>query len=55
MTSEQREQALMAAAQAAAGLDDPALAEALRALRARDPSLKVREAARTALERQRSP
>lgn len=55
MTSEQREEALVAAAQAAAGLDDPALAEALQALRTRDPSLKVREAARTALERPRSP
>jgi HEAT repeat protein len=55
ITPEQREEALRAAAQAAGGLADPRLAEALRALRDGDASLKVREAARSSLEAQRTP
>src|SRR5262245_1988835 len=50
MTAEQREQALVAAAQAAGALATPELTATLRALREADPSLKVREAARAALQ-----
>jgi HEAT repeat protein len=50
LTDEQREQAILGAVGVAAGLREPSLKSALEALQAGDPSLKVREAARVALE-----
>lgn len=50
-TPEQAEEALLQAIAAAGTLGDPALESALAKLRDADPSLKVREAARQALER----
>jgi len=50
---EQREEALLAAVRVSTGLRDPALRSALEDLRAGDPSLKVREAARVALDQLR--
>jgi hypothetical protein len=47
---EQREEALLQAVAVAQALPDPAIQEALVRLRATDPSLKVREGARKALE-----
>lgn len=47
---DQREEALLAAVQVSTGSRDPTLRAALEALRASDPSLRVREAARVALE-----
>jgi len=49
-TAEQREQVMVEAAAAAASIPTPALRDALEHLREGDPSLKVREAARKALE-----
>lgn len=54
-TDDQREAALVQAARAATAYDDPRLKDALSALRDRDPSLKVREAARAALGRPAAP
>jgi len=51
LSDEQREQAMLAAVQASDDLGDPTLRSALEALRAGDASLRVREAARVALER----
>jgi HEAT repeat protein len=50
LTGEQREQALREAVAAAAGLPSPELRAALGRLRENDPSLKIREAARRALD-----
>src|SRR6266540_2463690 len=50
LTAEQREQVILEAAAAAASLPSPELREALARLREGDSSLKVREAARKALE-----
>jgi HEAT repeat protein len=50
LTAEQREQAILEAVTSSAGLPSPELLAALRQLRENDPSLKVREAARKALE-----
>jgi HEAT repeat protein len=50
MNDEQRVATLMQAIEAAAVVPDPRLRAALETLRDRDPSLKVREAARAALE-----
>jgi HEAT repeat protein len=50
MTEEQRVDALLQAIEAAAVVPDPRLRAATEALRDGDPSLKVREAARAALE-----
>ncbi len=50
LTPEQREEVLLQAVAVAPALPDPALQEALVRLRTADPSLKVREAARKALE-----
>lgn len=49
-TAEQRDQVILEAVAAAASLPLPELRDPLRHLRASDPSLKVREAARKALE-----
>jgi hypothetical protein len=54
LTDEQREDALREAVKAAGALGDPELHAALTRLRASDPSLQVREAARVALEGGRS-
>ena len=51
ITPEQREDALLEGVTAAAALKDPALRGALEGIRGSDPSLRVREAARQALER----
>jgi HEAT repeat protein len=51
---EQREEVLLQAVAVAPGLDDPTVKEALASLHSGDPSLKVREAARKALESRRS-
>jgi HEAT repeat protein len=48
---EQKEDALLQAVAVAQGLGDPAVQDALGRLRSSDPSLKVREAARKALEK----
>jgi HEAT repeat protein len=53
LSDEQREEAMLAAVRASGDLGDPRLWSALEALRAGDPSLRVREAARGALERGR--
>jgi len=50
MSEEQREEAMVQAARAAGVVPDPALKDALQRLRASDPSMKVREAARAAIE-----
>ena len=50
LTGEQREEAVLQAVQAAAVVPDPALRSALEGLRDSDPSMKVRAAARAALE-----
>jgi HEAT repeat protein len=50
LTGEQREQAILEAVASAGGLSSPELRAALTRLRENDPSLKVREAARKALE-----
>ncbi|HEX9203697.1 MAG TPA: HEAT repeat domain-containing protein, partial [Vicinamibacteria bacterium] len=50
LTAEQREQVILEAVAAAASLPSPELREALARLREGDSSLKVREAARKALE-----
>ncbi len=50
LTAEQREQVLREAVAAAAGLPSPELRAALGRLRESDPSLKIREAAREALD-----
>jgi HEAT repeat protein len=50
LTAEQSEEALLEATQAAAVVPDPALRSALEGLRDSDPSMKVRGAARAALE-----
>ena len=50
LTPDQREEAIQQAAAAAGNLDDPELRRALQALRDADPSPKVKEAARRALE-----
>jgi HEAT repeat protein len=50
LTAEQREQVLREAVAAAAGLPSPELRAALGRLRESDPSLKIREAARQALD-----
>jgi hypothetical protein len=49
VTPEQAEQATLSAIPAAAVQSDPALRAALETLREKDPSLKIREAAREAL------
>jgi HEAT repeat protein len=49
LTEPQQDEAVMGAVQSAAHLADPALRAALERLRAGDPNLKVREAARLAL------
>ncbi len=51
LTVEQREQVLREAVAAAAGLPSPELRAALGRLRETDSSLKIREAARQALDR----
>ena len=50
LTAEQREEAVLQATQAAGVVPDPALRSALEGLRDSDPSMKVRGAARAALE-----
>jgi len=50
LTGEQREEAVQQAVQAAGVVPDPALRSALEGLRDSDPSMKVRAAARAALE-----
>jgi HEAT repeat protein len=55
LTAEQREQAMLQAVEAAASVSGPALRAPLERLRAGDPNLKVREAARAALEHPRAP
>jgi HEAT repeat protein len=50
LTAEQREDAIQQAAMAAGSVPDPALRQALQGLRDADPSPKVKEAARRALE-----
>jgi HEAT repeat protein len=50
LTAEQREEAVLQAVQAAGVVRDPALRSALEGLRDSDPSMKVRAAARAALE-----
>jgi HEAT repeat protein len=50
LTGEQREQVMLEAVASAAGLPSPELLAALERLRDHDPSLKVREAARKALD-----
>jgi len=50
LTGEQREQAILEAAGAAGGLPSPEILAALGRLRESDPNLKVREAARRALD-----
>ena len=52
LTSEQREEAVLQAVPAAGVVPDPALRSALEGLRDSDPSMKVRAAARAALEGQ---
>jgi HEAT repeat protein len=51
ITPEQQEAALLEAVTAAGASGDAALRPALESLRQKDPSLKVREAARKALDR----
>ena len=51
MSEEQREAVMVQAARAAGVVPDPALGEALERVKASDPSMKVREAARDALVR----
>ena len=53
LTADQREEAVLQGAQAAGVVPDPALRSALEGLRDSDPSLKVRGAARAALESER--
>jgi len=53
LTADQREEAVLQGAQAAGVVPDPALRSALEGLRDSDPSLKVRGAARAALEIER--
>ena len=55
LTAEQREEAILEAVTAAAGLPSPELTAALGRLRENDPSLKVREAARKTLDGQAKP
>lgn len=55
LSAEQREQAILGAVGVAAGLPEPSLRSALESLHAGDPSLKVREAARVALEAPQRP
>jgi hypothetical protein len=50
LTAEQREEAVLQAVQAAGVVADPALRSALEGLRDSAPSMKVRAAARAALE-----
>jgi HEAT repeat protein len=50
MSEEQREEVMVQAARAAGVIADPGLQDALRRLRDSDPSMKVRDAARGALE-----
>ena len=50
LTPDQREEAIQQAAAVAGNVDDPELRRALQALRDADPSPKVKEAARRALE-----
>jgi HEAT repeat protein len=50
LSPDQRDQAMLQAVQAAAVVPDPALRASLERLRDSDPNLKVREAARAALE-----
>src|SRR5258706_212837 len=52
LTPEQREEAILQAIDAAPYLSDPGLRAALHRLRENDPALRVREAARAALERE---
>jgi HEAT repeat protein len=54
LTAEQREEAVLQAAQAAGVVPDPALRSALEGLRDSDPSMKVRATARAALEGKQS-
>jgi hypothetical protein len=49
LTPEQREEAMLAAVAAAGFVADPELGRVLAALRDKDPNLRVREAAATAL------
>jgi anthranilate phosphoribosyltransferase len=56
LTPEQREEAMLAAAAAAAGLpQDAELGRILEALQHKDPNLKVRDAAGTALRSRAAP
>jgi HEAT repeat protein len=54
LTAEQREEAVLQAVQAAGVVADPGLRSALEGLRDSDPSMKVRAAARAALDGKQS-